>query len=405
MYSNDRKEYLLEVKNRTDHLSYALEIIESNFIALYQLLETTTTLSHSLPLDRSSHEEFLTKIFSSARSSLIYGIGIWYEPYVFSPDRQWYGPYIHYNDPRGGLFSVSYEWSTPEYEYHRTDWYKKILDSASDGFYLTAPYFDTDYTYITVGKPFYREGRKAGVITIDIIRPLLEDFFRQFDFSDYEGLILTLSDRSIIYAVSCIDKGSGGVSMFQEENTEVFNRGKTLEMFTRKGITPLLLETETKDKRFKLYGVTDRKEIIRGLIKHYSRNYIIFLFFNLMLPFFYYLSLRTKRKDIENRQLNFENTSLKIEIQKRKEAETALEFIAYHDPVTGLHNLNAFFETIDSPYGLEDSRYLIQVSLENMRELSIIMDRDIIDSILKEFAGRAGFKLSGKCRSVQRQGI
>ena len=405
MYSNDKKEYLQEVENQTEHLSYALEIIESNFIALYQLIETTTTLSHGLSLNISSHERFLIQIFSSARSSLIYGIGIWYEPYAFNTDMQWYGPYIHYKDPRGGPFSVSYEWSTSEYNYQDTNWYRKILNSASDGFYITAPYFDTDYTYITVGKPFYRDGRKAGVITIDVILPLLEEFFSQFDFSEYEGLFLTLADNSILYTVSRIDKGSGSVNMFQRDNTQVFNREKIFEMFTREGITPLLLKTETKDRKFKLYGVMDRKGIIRGLIKNYSRNYIIFLFFCLMLPFFYYLSLRTKQKEIENRQLNFENTSLKIEIEKRKEAETALEFIAYHDPVTGLHNLNAFFETIDSPYGMEDSRYLIQVSLENMRELSIIMDRNIIDSILKDFAGRLISNCPDKARLFRGRGF
>ncbi|MDC7222440.1 MAG: bifunctional diguanylate cyclase/phosphodiesterase, partial [Spirochaetales bacterium] len=87
-----------------------------------------------------------------------------------------------------------------------------------------------------------------------------------------------------------------------------------------------------------------------------------------------------------NWALSKENEELKREIELRKKAEEQLHFLAYHDPVTDLKNLRALKENTPPPERVGEERHIIQFTLDNIRELSALLDRNFINGLLREFA-------------------
>jgi len=377
---NDHKEYEKAVNLKGDKLSHALDLIEISFSVHNQLISTVAKLASNLDREQQIHEDFLEKAFVSSHSELVYGMGIWYRPYLFQSDSKRFSSYISYSSPKGGNYAFNYYWNSPEYDYHTQEWYLKTINSGHNDMVLTGPYFDTDYNYITLGQPFYRDGIKTGIITIDIILPMLNDFFSQFDFSDLENIYLITDGDKILYT----SKNTGDAG----QSVKKFNRDSIVNQYRALKFSPLIIEKETQNSFIKIYGIADKNKIIKDLIR--SRGYyygVYILLWGMMLGLLRY-NLSVKRKKMENQILNQENTTLKNEIQRRKKAESQLHFFAYHDPVTGLLNLNALLESEIQPVPEEDKRFLIQIWLDNMKELSTILDRNIIDTLLQEFSDR-----------------
>ena len=151
----------LKIDERSDYLNHFLNSVDYSFSSYEQLIFTTVGIVENLPPIKDAHEKALKMVFSSSRSDLVYGIGIWYEPYMFQPDSVRYGPYIRQTKPLSKESDITYFWNTPEYDYQHRDWYKLSLDAEGDDAAVSPPFFDRDYTYITFGKPFYRNGIKA----------------------------------------------------------------------------------------------------------------------------------------------------------------------------------------------------------------------------------------------------
>lgn len=362
---DESDEYKRVKAERGEYLEILLDNIDAGFYPFFQLVSTAAALSGELELSEDAHEEFLNDIFASSRSELVYGMGIWYEPGGFDPERRWYGPYIRFDVPEGRTSSLTYEWNTPEYDYQQTYWYQLLLKSDGKDVVVSIPYFDMDYTYITIGMPFFRDGVKTGVITVDVIFPLLEEFFSRFDFSDFEGLYLTNWEDSVIFTM----KGQG---LRESQNKRAIHE----------------YEISSSESMFKLYGFVERKNIILELVEIHSFRYgILIIIWLIILTFYLVNSVLVKHKK-QNMELNSENLQLKYEIRKREEAESQLQFLAYHDPVTGLSNLNSFFENVSPPSYGDDKRFLILISLSNIRELSFILEKGLVDSLLKDFAGK-----------------
>lgn len=377
---DDKKEYQKIIHAKKNDLSSVLDQIETSFSAYYQLISTTAELASELKEDTDSHEIFLKQAFLSSHSEFVYGIGIWYEPYLFRYDIKRYGPYIRFDSLQYEDFSISYEWNSSDYDYHKKGWYQKILNSRDNKITLTAPYFDTDYTYITFGRPFFRNGVRAGVITVDIILPMLEDFFSQFDFSSFENIYLTTDENDIIYSLENVESIGN--------NLKKFDLSGISDYYTLLGYSPVILEQKKYHSSFKLYGITDKNKILSKIIRQRVYFYAVYLLLWGMIMALYLFSISVKKKKNENQVLNLENTTLKDEIKRRKSAESQLQFFAFHDPVTKLFNLNSFFNTETKPLPEVDERYMIQIFLDNMKELSIILDRNIIDMLLQEFSDR-----------------
>lgn len=383
------------IDDRRNYIEQVLDTIDSSFSAYEQLIYTTVKITEELPPEKAEHEAALKLAFSSSRSALVYGIGIWYQPYRFDEKTERFGPYIHHIDSNNNKVEITYFWNTPEYNYHNREWYKTSLAAKEGEISVTPPFFDSDYTYITFGIPFYKEGKKAGVITVDIVLPQLQGYLSDYNFSDFSGVYLTTKDNSIVFSKT--DASNAAIEKHAMEGeqpglfidrTAVYNENEITSFFEGIGQKPEILTSETENGVFKIHAFLDRKAIFLNIVFRHSLQYLIFFLFWTSVLYLIIFNSSYLKRNYENRLLNTENERLKEEIFKRREAESRLTFQAYYDEVSGLQNLNSFMEKEDALQPGNDKRSLIQVSLNNMKELSLILSSTIIDETLLAFTTR-----------------
>ena len=120
------REKMRIIEKRNEKLNEIMKTLELQFSSFQQNIATTAVLAGKLPQTREANEIFLTSIFSSSRSSLLYGIGIWYEPGQFMEKTTWYGPYVRRSTPSSEDWFLTYERNTPEYDYPNQAWYMNI---------------------------------------------------------------------------------------------------------------------------------------------------------------------------------------------------------------------------------------------------------------------------------------
>jgi len=124
-----------------------------------------TIEANSGVMNKEQYVSLLKKLPSSDADT--FGMGVWFEPYKFQSETQFYGPYS-YKDKGSVVYTDDY--SKPEYNYPAQDWYKNGLDKNKNlGWSL--PYFDpvTHVTMITATAHFLgSDGEIRGVVTGDM---------------------------------------------------------------------------------------------------------------------------------------------------------------------------------------------------------------------------------------------
>jgi methyl-accepting chemotaxis protein len=104
------------------------------------------------------------------------GCGVWYEPYTFFTDREYYGPYAYWDN---GSVTFTMEYNTRDYDYPNQDWYAQAVPrdwnrarKRDREVYWSAPFFDTAGTkalMVTVAGIMYDgAGRVIGISTLDL---------------------------------------------------------------------------------------------------------------------------------------------------------------------------------------------------------------------------------------------
>jgi hypothetical protein len=147
-------------------------------------------------------EKKLNEFIQSAPEEIIYGIGIWYEPYYLNTKRKFSGPYIHRNS--NSLLKVkeklilTYEWEVPSYNYHQQDWYKLGVNAGGEGIFVK-PYFDSGLVYVTTARAFFKNTHEiAGVITVDMILPQLQNIINSINLNKEEQIYITTNDHFLL---------------------------------------------------------------------------------------------------------------------------------------------------------------------------------------------------------------
>ncbi|MFY0523003.1 PAS domain-containing protein [Archangium gephyra] len=154
--------------------------------AAEQLLDTLASLAGPLREQREV-EELLRRVLPSAPARIVHGIGVWFEPGRFEPGVRYMGPYLHHG-PEGGPLVLTYEWSTPAYDYPRKDWYQRAWQQKGR-IYISEPYFDMGLTYVSLVRAFFDdEGQPRGVVSVDITLPLMGEVVREANVSPTEIL-------------------------------------------------------------------------------------------------------------------------------------------------------------------------------------------------------------------------
>ena len=165
---------LLETRTEVTHLiekqvesslNELVEEMEHEFTAHKRIAEGVASLymAQGNNMIKDDYQRMIEKILPLNKNTL--GAGIWLEPYTYSEEIQYFGPYV-YKDGDELVYTEDYESS--DYNYPDTDWYQ-IGKNAKDGVGWTDPYFDeaSDITMITAAVPFYMDEKFAGVVSAD----------------------------------------------------------------------------------------------------------------------------------------------------------------------------------------------------------------------------------------------
>jgi methyl-accepting chemotaxis protein len=160
-----------------------------------QLADTLTVLVERYEgRDPKQIEQYIDSILESAPPEIVYGTGLWWEPYAFDPKSRYFGPYVYRKEP-GAERTLTYEWSTSSYDYHNQFWYQEGMQS-QESLTVTDPYVDRDVTYISVLKRFHdrKTQNVKGLVSFGLIPPRLARLL--------EGVSIRPSDKIMIVSRS-----------------------------------------------------------------------------------------------------------------------------------------------------------------------------------------------------------
>jgi signal transduction histidine kinase len=173
--------------------------IETYLVIARQLSRTTARLVSPIRGDRGRVEALLTQVVASAPPETIFGAGAWYEPYAFAPDERWFGPYVHQAARPERAPVLTYEWTTPEYDFHHQGWY---LAGARGGGQpvFTEPYPEYDQVYMSASTAFYdAKGALAGVATVDMVLPLLRRFVLRWSGNSPQRIVYVTTAKGAVF--------------------------------------------------------------------------------------------------------------------------------------------------------------------------------------------------------------
>ncbi|SDG34119.1 methyl-accepting chemotaxis protein [Desulfosporosinus hippei] len=161
-----------EIQNKmTAQLNGTITDIEKQLTAhdtlLQGLARTVESVGNGITTDQ--YASLLQKIITA--NSVTFGAGVWFEPYAYNNETQYFGPYV-YKDKDGKVIFTN-EFADPKYDFPTKPWYT-ISKGITEKSIWTDPYFDEDLktTILTDNVPFYdNNGNFKGTITggIDFI--------------------------------------------------------------------------------------------------------------------------------------------------------------------------------------------------------------------------------------------
>lgn len=145
-------------------------------------------------LDENTIKEILFKYASSNEDTM--GAGVWFEPYQYKKDLQFYGPYA-YKDGSKMVFTMDY--STEKYNYPSQPWYKAAIDTDKP-YVFSDPYYDetTKITMVTTTAPFYKDGKLFGTATADINLATIQKKISQIRIAKTGNAFLLSSDGTYL---------------------------------------------------------------------------------------------------------------------------------------------------------------------------------------------------------------
>jgi len=153
------------IQNKLDNVSTTVEGLAQSTVCTYQ----TMTLSQM--------EKVLENVTKNSPVAL--GAGLWFEPKVFDPTKEYVGPYTY---KEGDEIVVTYDYSTEEYDYFSYDWYKN--GKASEGpARFTDPYYDEtlDAIMASCAAPMILDGKVYGVASIDLKLSTIQEIVNKID--------------------------------------------------------------------------------------------------------------------------------------------------------------------------------------------------------------------------------
>ncbi|WNG19649.1 ATP-binding protein [Cystobacter fuscus] len=182
------QEALAQQKARTQELASELS---TTLRGAEQLMDTLAVLAGHLP-EKHMLEELMRRLLASASESTVYGLGVWFEPGQLVPGVHYMGPYVHRDlARREGPPILTYEWSTPAYDYFQQSWYQQAR-TRGGRIVISEPYIEQDQAYETLSRAVFDDrGQLRGVASVDLFLSQFRDMILEANHSPSEILYVT----------------------------------------------------------------------------------------------------------------------------------------------------------------------------------------------------------------------
>ena len=185
--SSLEREALTRQQARTNQIAIRLE---EKFLVIEQLVRTVAMLVAPMR-EREDVEQLLERVLASSPHDYVYGMGAWFSPFAFSPRERYFGPYARRATVGCKRPIITYEWTTPSYDFHHQHWYREGI-LARDTVAFLEPYFDTDQVYLTSVKAILDgRGEPIGVVSTDVVLPQVQQLIRDESSSAHEEIYIT----------------------------------------------------------------------------------------------------------------------------------------------------------------------------------------------------------------------
>ena len=311
--------------------------LDAYLVQVSQVAKTTASMLSNIP-DISIDQMYEQLRSNTLQSTLIYGAGMCFEPYSFSPQTRLLCPYVfrdrttldNTDNSKEALKSIDianqYDYTQPQWEY-----WEPVRQTGKD--IWTDPYFDEGAGNIfmtTFSTPFFKDGKFRGITTVDIP---LEHLHNLLDLGMLAHINFTLitQNGTIVYSP---DLKQIGNSFFNFAKSK--KRDDMLELFKyvvsgKEGLVEMpALDSDKQslffyapvksanwglfiqiDKEIALTGLN--KEIYWYLILSLIGLFILILFFVIFIYFLHLQNKLEKTKLLINQLTNLPNiNALKI---------------------------------------------------------------------------------------------
>ncbi|SET80531.1 methyl-accepting chemotaxis sensory transducer with Cache sensor [Oceanobacillus limi] len=178
-----------KLKETVERVNIKLTTHERNLVTTKALIESQDTY-----FTKAEYRAYFENLLPSNEET--FGLGVWYEPYQYNEDEEFFGPYV-YKDGDNTVYTEEYE--VPSYNYPEIDWYKQ--GKQSDRPVWTAPYYDEtlDQTFITTAVSFKdKRGSLQGVITSDYVLDSIQGIISEIQVEDSGYAVLVDQDGNFI---------------------------------------------------------------------------------------------------------------------------------------------------------------------------------------------------------------
>ncbi len=205
--------------------------LRANSAEVSGYLQDVETLADSIAISVASsytytawdaYEKMLQDMI--ATNDIVLGSGLWFEPYAYDPEQQYYGPYV-YKD--GNSSVTTWEYSNSTYDYFAQEYYTNAM--ASDGPVITDPYYDpTSGTVMSsCSTPIVVNGTKIGCVTVDIELSAITEIISNVTVGKTGVGILTSADGLLIAGYDD-EKVQSGAYLTEDDNASVVSMMSTV---------------------------------------------------------------------------------------------------------------------------------------------------------------------------------
>ena len=205
--------------------------LRANISEVSGYLQDVETLADSIAISVASsytytawesYEKMLQDMI--ATNDIVLGSGLWFEPYAYDPEQEYFGPYV-YKD--GDKAVTTWEYSNSSYNYFQEEYYTNAM--SSDSPMITAPYYDptSETVMSSCSTPIVVNGTKIGCVTVDIELSAITEIISNVKVGK-TGVGILVADDGLLIAGYDDEKVQSGAYLTEDENTSVVSMMSTV---------------------------------------------------------------------------------------------------------------------------------------------------------------------------------